>query len=288
MALLEINEATFRSHYNREPFMFRHHLAQHPLLSLSGVFDLAKRHPREEILHWDGSIPVSANIDSAAETHAVRVSLEDAIRNVETAGSYVLIRNAQLDPECGKLVDEVMKELQRLTEPIDPGMCDRFAYIFVAAPGAVTPYHMDRDINFLLQIQGNKRIHVWNARDRSVLPEAGLETLFGDWTARRPEYKPEFQSKAHVFELEPGLGVHQPFTSPHWVQNHDNVSVSIAMTFRSKAAHRQAGVHVFNYVTRRQLGITPTPFGQSQVLDTLKYGALTGYRKLKSVLNARR
>ena len=93
MSLLEIDQSTFPSVYNREPFLFHHHLAEHPLLRLSSVFELAKRHPREEILHWDGSIPVSANIDVASRTHAVPISLEDAIRNVETAGRDVRYRS---------------------------------------------------------------------------------------------------------------------------------------------------------------------------------------------------
>src|SRR5262245_4405697 len=181
MSFLEVDERTFTSRYNREPFMFRHSLADHPLLQLSSIFDLAMRHPRQEILHWDGSIPVSANIDIASKTHAVPISLEDAIRNVETTGSYVLIRNAQWDPALGRLVDEVLDEIQQRTETLDPGMCDRIAYIFVASPHSITPYHMDRDINFLFQIQGSKRINVCDPFDRSVLPEAGLETLFADW-----------------------------------------------------------------------------------------------------------
>jgi hypothetical protein len=282
MSYIELGESTFASRYNKTPFLFKHHLAAHPLLSLSSIFDLAKRHPRAEILHWDGSIPVTANIDVASKTHAVSVSLDDAIRNVETAGSYVLIRNAQLDPAIGLLVNEVLDEIQRSTEPIDPGMCDRIAYIFVAAPRSITPYHMDRDINFLFQIQGSKQIYVCDPSDRSVLPEQGLETLFGDWGARRPEYKPEYAARARLFELEPGTGVHQPFTAPHWVQNHDNVSVSISMTFRSGSAHRQAGVHVFNHALRR-FGVTPTPFGRNRTLDSVKYQALQRYRAVRKL-----
>ena len=287
MSYTDLDKPTFARLYNKTPFMFQHQLAVHPLLSLSSVLDLAQRHARAEVLHWDGSIPVTADIDVASKTHTARLSLEDAIDNIETAGSYVLIRNAQLDPAVGALVNEVLDEIQRLTEPMDSGMCDRIAYIFIASPGSVTPYHMDRDINFLFQIQGKKRIYVCDPMDRSVLPEEGLETLFADWTARRPEYKPEYADKARIFELEPGNGVHQPFTAPHWIQNYDNVSVSISMTFRSSGSHRKAGVHVFNHALRR-VGVTPMPFGRNRILDSLKYQTLEQYRAAKSLLRRRR
>jgi hypothetical protein len=282
MSHIQVDNKAFASRYNREPFMFRHGLADHPLLQLSRIFELAMRHPRDEILHWDGSIPVSANIDIASNTYALSVSLEDAIRNVETTGSYVLIRNAQQDPALGRLVDEVLDEVKQRTDSLDPGMCDRIAYIFVASPHSVTPYHMDRDINFLFQIQGNKRIHVCDPLDRSVLTETGLESLFADWNAPRPAYRPEFKEKARTFDLAPGLGVHQPFTAPHWVQNENNVSVSISMTFRSRSTERKAAVHVLNHRLRR-LGMSPRSYGQSRAIDSLKYTALSGYRKLKSL-----
>lgn len=283
MSLLELDEATFREQYNREPFVFRHRLAEHPLLQLPKLFELALRHPREEVLHWRGDIPVSADIDRAQESHGAGLRLQDAIANIAASGSYVLIRNAQLDPAYGALLEEILGEIEPLFRPLDSQMDDRVAYVFIAAPGSITPYHMDRDINFLFQLHGNKRVHVWDPRDREVLSETGLETLFAHYDAPRPPFKDEYQSRAQVFDLKPGLGVHQPFTAPHWVKNEDNVSASISATFRSHAARRKAGVHLVNHGLRR-MGIEPTPYGASPARDSVKFAALRAYRFAKARL----
>jgi len=61
-------------------------------------------------------------------------------------------------------------------------MCEREAAIFVTSPGSVTPYHMDKEINFLLQIRGTKTISVFSASDREVLSESNWK---GTLPARR-------------------------------------------------------------------------------------------------------
>lgn len=286
MRWLELDEATFRDYYNRKPFLFRHRLAEHPLLQLPRLFELALRHPREEVLHWRGNIPVDADIDHAQENHGAGLRLEDSIANIAASGSYVLIRNAQLDPAYGGLLGDILGEIEPLFRPLDSQMDDRVAYVFIAAPGSITPYHMDRDINFLFQLHGNKRVHVWDPWDREVLSETGLETLFARYDAPRPAFKEEYQGRAQVFELKPGLGVHQPFTAPHLVKNDDNVSASISATFRSQAARRKAGVHLVNHGLRR-IGLEPTPYGTSPVRDSVKFAALRAYRFAKARLGAK-
>jgi hypothetical protein len=54
-------------------------------------------------------------------------------------------------------------------------MTERKAFIFVSSPGAVTPYHVDFEYNFLLQIRGDKNITVFDAFDRSLLSEVQRE-----------------------------------------------------------------------------------------------------------------
>ena len=54
-------------------------------------------------------------------------------------------------------------------------MCHRAGWIFVTSPGAVTPFHMDDEHNFILQIAGRKRLYVWDPQDRSVVSDLGQE-----------------------------------------------------------------------------------------------------------------
>ena len=54
----------------------------------------------------------------------------------------------------------------------------REAFIFVSSPGAVTPFHIDPEWNFLLQVRGRKIIHVFPADDRSLVSEEELERFY--------------------------------------------------------------------------------------------------------------
>ena len=282
MALLSIDRPSFPANYGRRPFTFNHSLQGHPLLSLGALFDLARRLPAAQVLHWNGRIPFSADIDAAAELYKADLSLTQAIAHLDTAGSFVLIREAETDPAYRALLHSILAEVAELTEPLDPGMRERIAYLFIASPGCVTPYHMDREINFLLQIQGRKDYWVWSPDDRDLLPEPGREQLFARQKLRRPEYRLEYQEKAHHNDLRAGTGVHQPFLAPHMAKNGDAVSVAMAATYRTQRTHRRAALYRLNH-SLRQLGVAPTPVGQSAIRDSLKYGVVEAYRRARKL-----
>ena len=284
---LKLDERVLREDFNRRPFAFKHHLTDHPLLGLSALYDLATRLPKGEVLHWSGSIPIDANIDTAASTHATGVSLRDTFDRMEKAGSYVLIRNAQLDPDFKRLTDDILDEIKTMIDPIEPGLCERIAYVFIASPGSVTPYHMDRDINFHFNLRGTKAISIWDPFDRVVLPETGLESLFTDWHAPRPAYFREYQDRARVFELRPGDGVHHPFTAPHAIRYGDEVAASFTVTFNTRTTKRRAAAHLVNHALRRA-GLPPSPVGRSIARDEVKAAALKLYRRAKGVVSSDR
>jgi hypothetical protein len=280
---IDVDEHVLREHFNRQPFPFTHDLATHPQLQLGALFDLASRLPQAEVLHWSGSIAIDANIDTASRTHATGLSLHETFDRMEETGSYILIRNAQMDRTFNLLVDEILDEVAEMTDALEPGMCRRIAYVFIASPGSVTPYHMDRDINFHFNLRGTKRISIWDPLDRVVLPETGLESLFTDWNAPRPPYLPEFEPRARVFELRAGEGVHHPFTAPHAIRYGEEVAASFTVTFNTRATNRRAAAHFANHALRK-VGLRPAPVGQSVARDELKAAALGLYRRAKSVV----
>jgi hypothetical protein len=283
---IQVDAQVMREDFNRRPFRFTHDLTDHPQLKLEALFDLATRLPQAEVLHWSGGIKISDNIDTASKTHATGRTLRQTLDHIEDANSYILIRNAQFDPAFRRLVDEILDQVQPETDAIEPGMCQRIAYIFIASPHSVTPYHTDRDINFHFNLRGQKWISIWDPFDREVLPEEGLETLFSDWKAPRHPYSPAYEPRARTFELHAGQGVHHPFTAPHSVRYGDQVSASFTVTFNTRATNRRAGVHFVNRAIRR-LGLTPTPVGRSETRDELKFAALSLYRRAKAMVRHR-
>jgi hypothetical protein len=283
---VQVDPEVFRANFNRRPFEFGHNLAEHPQLKLDALFRLAERLPPAEVLHWNGAIKIDDNIDNASKTHATGRSLRDTFDHIEDAKSYVLIRNAQLDPSFRRLMDDILDQLQPQTDPIEAGMCERISYIFIASPRSVTPYHMDRDINFHFNLRGQKWISIWDPFDREVLPEVGLESLFTDWNAPRPPYLSQYEPRGRTFELRAGQGVHHPFTAPHAVRYGDEVSASFTVTFNTRATRRRAAAHFVNGAIRR-MGVAPTPVGKRPVEDELKFAALGLYRRAKAVAGLR-
>lgn len=67
--------------------------------------------------------------------------------------------------------------------------------------------------------------------------------------------------------------MHNPSRGPHWVQNGDEYSVSLTFNFCLRALDAQAPVYQINHVLRN-LGLTPTPPGESAWRDSLKRLAL--------------
>lgn len=267
-ALLNFNAETFRKNFNRAPFMMRHKLAGHSLLSLKSLVELSRRLDSRSVKYNDGNLTVAANLE-AAPTNGL--SVEETIRRIEDQCSWMVLKNIQDDSAYGDLLLRCLEEIKLHSELIDPGMCEPRAFVFISSPNAVTPFHIDPEINFLLQIRGSKMMSIFDPRDREILPEQNLEQFSLAEDLSIVKYRNEFQSRAFVAELSPGIGVHCPVTAPHWVQNGPEVSISFSITFRSASTRRRREVYWMNARLRR-LGISPKPVGAIRWRDDLKHG----------------
>ncbi len=277
--LLDIDGETFRAGFNRAPFLIRHHLAGHPLFSLRRLIELANRLPEEKIKYNGADISVATGLYEGPRTG---LSVRETIQQIEECRSWMVINNIELDPEYRQLLNHCLDEVRLFSEPIDPGMFRREGFIFISSPGSVTPFHMDPEYNFLLQIRGKKQISIWNSGDRSVLSETTLERYFSE-VDRQIVFKEEYQQKATIFELTPGAGLHFPMVAPHWVRNGDEVSVSFSITFRTPASERQRVVYCANADLRGK-GLNPRPPGASVFRDLAKYYGFRARSGIKRAL----
>ena len=83
------------------------------------------------------------------------------------------------------------------------------AFIFITSPGSVTPYHIDPEHNFLLQVHGSKTVRMLDGSDRDVLSDRELEGFYAD-QGRNLEFDESNQESGWKFLLEPGMGLHFP------------------------------------------------------------------------------
>lgn len=263
----------FAEKFNRRSFQVTHHLATHPLFQLPKLMELAERtlKTRPKDLYYDtGDVRIEQRWEDVPKSGFSPV---EAIHRIENAGAWFIFRSAQRDPEYRIFLDRGLAELKAEMGPdIENKIRVEDIIIFVTSPKRVSSYHIDRECNFLLQIRGNKTLHVFDREDRDVLPEEEIERF---WTVdnNAARYKPELQSRAASYRLVPGNGVHIPVNCPHWLQNDDNVSVSLSVNFQFKDTLR-ANAYRANYFLRK-LGVHPQPPGKSSSLDNAKAVAVT-------------
>jgi hypothetical protein len=74
-------------------------------------------------------------------------------------------------------------------------------------------------------------------------------------------------------------------TSPHWVVNGPEISVSVSMNFVFRD-NTVPDVYRWNHVLRR-IGLSPRPPGRSPVRDMAKHLAVSGARGLSHLMKGR-
>jgi hypothetical protein len=145
---------------------------------------------------------------------------------------------------------------------------------------------MDREMNFLLQLRGSKTVQLWDPNDDEIMSPAEKDRLLARQDEPRPTYKPSFAAKAMTFDLGPGLGVHHPFIAPHLVRTGPALSVSLAITFRTRQADVWRDAHQVNDRLRR-LGLDPDPVGRRAWVDNAKALAVRAVRGARRALRRR-
>ena len=274
--LLQIDAQEFSTNFNRRPFFIDHNLIDHPLFLLPRLLELSRILPDEHVIYHSGEIRPNTRLYGGAQTG---LSSEETIRQIEECRSWLVLRYVEKDPEYRDLLDCILDEVQVHTEPLDPGMLKRQAFIFITSPEGVTPWHTDPEYSFLLQIRGNKRLKIVSPPPFS---EGELESYFA--TGRNPDFKDEYYEMASTYDLSEGRGLHFPLTLPHWVHNGNEVAISISITFQTYASERRTIVYKANHGLRKR-GFKPVPFGKSASRDGAKFFAFRAARRAKKLLH---
>lgn len=273
--IINAESGAFATDFNQRPFTFSHNLAGHPLFELPRLVDLA-----ETVVNHRGPEAVTCRVSDLSITRKwgdppVRDQVADSLLQIQESGSWVLIKHAQEDPAYKDLLDQVMAELEGLTATqLQEQITFLDAYIFIASPNSVTQYHIDHEANFLFQINGEKDNHLFDQRDRTVLTEPELEHFYiGDLNAAK--YHSDLETKASLYRLTAGQGLHHPINAPHWVKTLEgDYAISLSILFFMKPFDLKARIYQVNHYLRK-LGLNPSPPGKSRFSDILKI-SLTG------------
>jgi hypothetical protein len=287
--LLDLDPETVRSDYNVRPFLLQHHLAEHPgFFSLPALFDLCRRMPRDQVQYRVGAIPGDANFDTSYARYGEGLSFDRVLDRFEESRAYICIYNPERDPVYRPVLEGLLAEVAAAIEGVDPVITWYSTYVFLSTRDSVTPYHMDREMNFLLQVLGEKQVMLWDPHDEEIMSEPDKDRLLAAFESRRPVYKPSFEAKAMRYDLKPGLGVHHPFIAPHRVHTGSALSISLAFTFRTQTSDRWTRAHAFNHLMRR-CGLSPSAIDHGHPLaDRVKAAASQAVQVPIGLLQSRR
>jgi len=278
--LITLDPEVCAAYFDRKPFHLGHGLAAHPLFALPRLMELARRLPPEFVEYNAGALPVGVR---AEDTPRTGLSPEETVRRIAECGSWMVLKRVEQDREYRALLDLCLDDVAARAGTAIPRMLRREGFIFLSSPGAVTPFHLDPEHNFLLQVRGSKTVSMWDRDDRFVLPEAELEKFYAAFVHRNLPWREVFQTTAWVVPLGPGQGLHFPVAVPHWVRNGPEVSISFSITFRSGSSHQRELLYRAN-AKLRKLGLSPRPPGESLLLDSTKRAAFAAFSELKRLL----
>lgn len=245
----------------------RHRLAEHPLLQVESLVELGKRlEQRGNVRSHSNEAAAGTPFNDAPKMHPNQRSAEETLRHVAEAKAFTSLLNVQSDPTYRALIDEVLDALKPGIDERDPGMGFRAGWIFVTSPNTVTPFHIDKEHNFLVQIAGPKTVYVWDHRDTQVVSERARDRFHAMHERDLIVWRDEFKARGRKFELTPGDGAYMPSTSPHLVVTHDQPSITMSFTYYTNSTRRDSLLHR-THERLRGLGFEPPPVGRSAAFD---------------------
>jgi hypothetical protein len=281
----------FAEKFNRLPFEITHTLESNPLFDVERIVELAQRVESRQSPHRPfGDIYCNiGDVDpglKAVDGHRPATPASQLLQRIEDSQAWVTLEHVEreegyrdvLQQSICDLLELSGKELMKKIKWFD-------AILFVTSPNRVTHYHVDRECAWLVQIHGDKDIHLFDKSDKEIVPDEELERF---WTVDNGAgtYKPQFEDRAIVFHMKPGTGVHIPVNCPHWLKNGNEVSVSMNVNFQFRDEF-WGNIYKANHYLRR-LGLKPSSPGLHPMRDSLKSRVYTTVQHLNHLRKRKR
>jgi hypothetical protein len=253
-----------------------HNFQHHPLMQLDKLQALADYlMPRKQCRFVKLGIQLDSDFTHYSEATDGR-GLDEFFERIQEPKSWLALYNVEAHPEYQAFVEEVMDLVRPEIEREQGKISIVNGFIFISAPPSVTPFHIDRENNFWLQVQGQKRMTVFDCLDRDLVSGQAVEEFIVNRNLDNVHLQEKFIDRGCEFNVGPGDGVYFPSTSPHmtrtteeWVTPGAGISVSIGVVFYTEHTRAQAQIHQCNAVLRR-LGFSPRPPGTNVMVDGIK------------------
>jgi hypothetical protein len=279
--------ASFDTDFPLKPFAIRHRLAGHPLFELPRIIELVRTLPRDQLEFNSGKVEIGQDPDKMP---LFEMEPEEIVRRIETASAWMVLKRVETDPDYRKVLEDALLAVAMHnghTSLKEAGLYDVRGFLFVSSPHSTTPFHIDGEDNVFVQIHGEKFFTIYDNTDRSIASDEVIEHSIT--RHRNLAYDSSYDARSKRHHLLPGDGVFVPYLWPHWVATGSSHSVSLAITWKTRAVMRNNDLLVCNSMLRR-LGLPQPSPGRYPVFDFLKAGmvgvaraAVEPLRKVESI-----
>jgi hypothetical protein len=272
---IRFDEKELSSSFERHPIAVEHDLADHPLFQIDALLDAGDRLPSSMIECNAGDVKISLPEGRAAGQGLTHREIFDLMPDEKV---WLGLKKLDLLPDYRDAIEPLLSSVRHSIASCYPGMYNLECYVFISSPGTIVPYHMDTEHNFLLQICGDKSMHMLDRDDPTVLSDEDIERYYTN-TTRRMVIDAAMRMQSKVWHLQPGEGMHVPVNFPHFVETGNSISISLSTTFDTPRQQARARVYKVNHYLRR-MGSSPIKYGISPIRDRLKSAAGTIFQKV--------
>ncbi len=246
--MLMAERSAFETLFPNKPFRITHNLENDPRLTLDAILELVRALPRDHIEYNSGQANVSQDPDA---TPLVDLPPEEIVKRVETAGAWMVLKKIEAHPAYKQLLEDALLSVAHAQghETLkEAGFSNVEGFLFVSSPRSTTPFHIDSEDNFFVQIHGDKLFSIFDNQDRSLANEDQIEHCITKH--RNVAFDDSFDSRAMHNDLKPGEGVFVPYLWPHYVKTKDSYSISVAITWKTKETKRRNQLYIANAMLR--------------------------------------
>ena len=236
----------------------KHNYHHHPLFSLSSLESLAeyllplqKCRFAKEALQLDSAFYHEGKSPD-------NQSIAQVFAQMDQPGSWLALYDVQHHPAYAELLEGIVQSLSPLFSAQQGKLYEVAGFVFLSSAPAFTPFHIDRENNFWLQLHGQKKLSVFDHQDRSVVSQQAVEDFIVYRSLDDVKLDGSNRAKAVSFDVAPGQGVYFPSTTPHmtetndsWVTQDNGISVSIGVVFYTDWTQHIARLCQYNCIARK-------------------------------------
>jgi Cupin superfamily protein len=276
--VITADNQSLQNDFPLKPFAIHHKLSGHPLLTLPRIAQLASEMPRDLIEYNSGDAAISQDPD---KVKGIDLNPVEIVNRIQMAGAWMVLKRIENSPEYRALLVDALTSVARARgykNVRDAGFEQIEGFLFVSSPNSTTPFHMDAEDNFFVQIHGEKFFRIYDNRDGSIADEAQVE--HSTVKHRNVKYDESFKPRGVEFHLFDGDGCYVPYQWPHWVRTAASYSISMAITWKTKEVRRLNDLHRFNSMLRG-VGLPQAAPGTRPAFDSIK---LAAYRSMAAAV----